>query len=149
MYPIYSPYVHTDTPMRLFAWGYTYIRVRLHVYTYKPMPIYVWGFAYIRARRCLYTCEALRIYVQCLATPWMRQSFILKKSIRRFVRRFVRQSKLECTAKLCIGVEKIIWTCTLLPLWALKGNLYKWFSVVYASGGYSFYFHYASTQTGW
>ena len=127
----------------------TSIRTRRCVYKREATRIYAWGYTYIRTRRCLYTCEALRIYVQRLATPWMRQSFILKKSIRRFVRQFVRQSKLECTAKLCIGVEKIIWTCTLLPLWALKGNLHRWFSAVYASGGYSFYFHYASTQTGW
>ena len=41
MYPIYSPYVHTNPPMRIFAWGYTYIRTRRCVYTCKAMPIYV------------------------------------------------------------------------------------------------------------
>ncbi len=107
---------YTCEATRIYAWGCTNIRVRLHVYTREATHIYAWGCTYIRVRLHVYTREAIRL----LETENTNSQFLLVN-------------------KIWIG------TSPSLPLFATKQHLKSLFQATCKSGGYSFYFHSAST----
>ena len=122
--------------MRPFVPPCTYIRIALHIYTHSPTHIYAKPCTYIRIALIDYM-HALFGRDRTILTHYLsgRHDFSTQSS------NDISTHKLNATSVNFFSTRQL----ALLPLFAGKVRLSNWMIKCYPSGGYSFYFHLAST----